>query len=284
MRSRASRLRRSSSSTNNLPGACESAHSGGAQHQHRALSSPSDERQEGDAADAQLLQQRTRARDPEQPHPAIGCDVADGHRPSRADDASDERVGRQVARDGFSKPRQAGREVSYDMNTRIGANPAIFRDDMKHRPVGGEGDRQYPHHLEKLLKPHHGGKAFRDRRQKRQRVALLDERLLATGFSALPFGNLLSQAFVSMFERGSTLLHTELEFVMRSPERVLLLSERPLGRDALGDVDCVAEYRYGALPASSNSTLRYIHTRSLPLRAMTRIKPASCPLARMRCR
>ena len=49
-----------------------------------------------------------------------------------------------------------------------------------------------------------------------------------------------------MFERGSTLLDTELEFVMRSPERVLLLSERPLGRDALGDVDCVAEYVRGA--------------------------------------
>ena len=100
---------------------------------------------------------------------------------------------------------------------------------------------------------------------------------------AFSLGDFDAQAFVRLLQRDRPLLHTAVQLGVRITQRMLILPERSLGGDPLGDIDGVTE-NVRIPPGSSYSTLRYIHTRARPSRAITRINPASCPCSRMRWR
>jgi hypothetical protein len=103
------------------------------------------------------------------------------------------------------------------MDAGLGANRAVLRQNVDHRPVRCERHGQDPHHVEKLLEPQNRCEPLRYRRKKRQGVSLLDESAFPILFGALPFGDFNTQALVRLLECNRALFHAAFEFIMRTP-------------------------------------------------------------------
>ena len=127
------------------------------------------------------------------------------------------------------------------MNAGFRANPAILCYEVEHRPVRCEWHGQSSDDVDQLTKRQNRRESFGDGRHKRQRISLLDEGALPTLLSAFPFGTFNPQLLVRPLELDRALLHTSVQFVVRTPQGLLVLAERSLGNDPLGDVDGVAE-------------------------------------------
>ena len=127
------------------------------------------------------------------------------------------------------------------MNAGFRANPAFLCYEVEHRPVRREWHGQGSDDVDQLTKRQNRRESFGDSRHKRQRISLLDEGALPTLLSAFPFGTFNPQLVVRLLELDRALLHTSVQFVVRTPQGLLVLAERSLGNDPLGDVDGVAE-------------------------------------------
>ena len=127
------------------------------------------------------------------------------------------------------------------MNAGFRANPAFLCYEVEHRPIRCEWHGQGSDDVDQLTKRQNRRQSFGDRRHKCQRISLLDEGALPTLLSAFPFGNFNPQLVVRPLELDRALLHMSVQFVVRTPQGLLVLAERSLGNDPLGDVDGVAE-------------------------------------------
>ena len=127
------------------------------------------------------------------------------------------------------------------MNAGLRADPAVLRLHVDHGPVGGERHGQGAHDIQQFLEFHHWRERLGYRSQERQRIPLLDQRALPMLLGALAFRDFDAQAFVRPLERDRALLHTAVQFGVRTEQRLLVLPEQSLGGDTLCDIDGMAE-------------------------------------------
>ena len=118
----------------------------------------------------------------------------------------------------------------------------IVMNDVHHRPVGEQRHRQPADDIDQVLEGDERRQPFRDAGEERQRIPLSDQRTLVRVLRLFAPGDLETQLFVRPFERDGALFDAFFELGMGGAQCLFAETQRPLGRDALGDIAGVTEY------------------------------------------